>query len=207
MPPVGRIQRAGNLNPNRERVFDLQSGERRDLPQLAGATPEKLLDPGMHSRVDTRVVKRDTLGSGELAKATGLSADTIRHYERLGVLPKAERTMSGYRVYPEATLERVGIVQRALRIGFTLAELADIFKTRDTGGAPCQRVFELAQQKLAGIRTDIVALKRTERYMEKVLKDWKIRVGRTGRGQKAHLLQSLTDAVKDVPQRKFGRRR
>lgn len=147
------------------------------------------------------------LHTGELAKATGVSPDTIRHYERMGVLQKAERTTSGYRVYAAGAIERVKIVQRALRIGFTLAELADIFRTRDGGGAPCKSVFELAQKKLGVIRTDIVALKQTERYLEEVLEDWGDRIRRAGRGQKAHLLQSLTDAVKDVPKpTKFGRK-
>jgi DNA-binding transcriptional MerR regulator len=149
-----------------------------------------------------------TLHSGELAKVTGVSPDTIRHYERIGVLPQAVRSASGYRIYPESAVERVHVVQRALRIGFTLSELAEVLKARDAGAAPCQRVFELAQQKLVGIRTDIAALKETERYLEKVLTDWKCRVQRAGRGQKAHLLHSLTDAVKDVPGRtKFRRKR
>ena len=139
-----------------------------------------------------------TFHSGELAKATGVSADTIRHYERIGVLPKAVRSSSGYRIYPATAVERVHVVQRALRIGFTLSELAEVLKARDAGGAPCQRVFELAQQKLAGIRTDIAALKQTERYLGKVVTDWKSRVRRAGRGQKAHLLHSLTDVMKNV---------
>jgi DNA-binding transcriptional MerR regulator len=140
-----------------------------------------------------------TFHSGELAKATGVSADTIRHYEKIGVLPKAVRSSAGYRVYPESAVERVQVVQRALRIGFTLSELAEVLKARDAGGVPCQRVFELAQQRLAGIKMEIVALKQTERYLEKVLTDWKSRVRRAGRGQKAHLLHSLTDGVKNIP--------
>jgi DNA-binding transcriptional MerR regulator len=148
-----------------------------------------------------------TLHSGELARATGVSADTIRHYERIGVLPKAVRGTSGYRIYPESAVERVRVVQRALRIGFTLAELAEVLKARDAGGAPCQRVFELAQEKLVGIRTDIAALKQTERYLERVLEDWKRRVRRAGKGQKAHLLHSLTDAMKNVPGRTEFRRK
>jgi DNA-binding transcriptional MerR regulator len=149
-----------------------------------------------------------TFHSGELAKATGVSADTIRHYERIGVLPKAVRSSSGYRIYPESAVERVLVVQRALRIGFTLPELSEVLKTRDAGGAPCQRVFELAQQELLEIRTDILALSQTERYLKRVLTDWKSRVQRAGKGQKAHLLHSLTDAVKDVPGRtKFRRKR
>jgi DNA-binding transcriptional MerR regulator len=138
-----------------------------------------------------------TFHSGGLAKATGVSPDTIRHYENIGVLPKAMRTTSGYRVYPGIAVERVQIVQRALRIGFTLSELAEVLKARDAGGVPCQKVFKLAQQKLAGIRTDIAALKQTESYIEKVLRDWNSRVQRTGNGEKAYLLHSLTDGLKN----------
>ena len=146
-----------------------------------------------------------TFHSGQLAKATSLSADTIRHYERIGVLPKAVRSSAGYRLYPGSAVERVHVVQRALRIGFTLTELSDIFKTRDAGGTPCQRVYELAQEKLAGITGDIAALKQIERYMKKVLADWESRIGRAG-GQKANLLQSLTNALKDSPKRTLRRR-
>ena len=140
-----------------------------------------------------------TFHSGELAKATGVSADTIRNYEKIGVLPKAVRTASGYRVYPASAVERVLVIQRALRIGFTLAELSEVLKARDAGGAPCQWVFELAEQKLVGIRTDIAALQHTEQSLKSVLTDWKSRVQRAGKGQKAHLLHSLTDVLKNSP--------
>jgi DNA-binding transcriptional MerR regulator len=109
-----------------------------------------------------------SLRSGALAKASGLSPDTIRYYERIGVLPRASRTQSGYRVYPASALQRVLVVQRALRIGFTLAALAEVLKARDAGGAPCRRVYQLAQEKLKGIETHIEALKRTKRYVKKV---------------------------------------
>jgi DNA-binding transcriptional MerR regulator len=137
------------------------------------------------------------LRSGALAKATGVSPDTIRHYERIGVLPRASRTQSGYRLYPVNAVERVLVVQRALRIGFTLTELAEVLKARDAGGAPCRRVYQLAQEKLKGIEADIVALKRTQRYMKKVLSDWEERIQRAGSGQRSHLLHSLTDAVRN----------
>lgn len=118
------------------------------------------------------MVQSKGLRSGTLAKAAEVSPDTIRHYEKIGVLPRALRTESGYRVYPASAVERVLVVQRALRIGFTLAELAEVLKARDAGGVPCQRVFELAQGKLKGIEADIEALKRTKRYLQKVLADW-----------------------------------
>lgn len=137
-----------------------------------------------------------TLHSGALAKATGLSPDTLRHYEKIGVLPRAPRTESGYRVYSASAVERVLVVQRALRIGFTLAELAEVLKARDAGGAPCGRVYQLAQEKLKGLDADIEALKLTRRYVRKVLADWKQRTQSAGPGQKSHLLYSLSDAVK-----------
>jgi MerR family copper efflux transcriptional regulator len=137
------------------------------------------------------------LRSGALAKATGVSPDTIRYYEKIGVLPRASRTQSGYRIYPANAVERVLVVQRALRIGFTLAELAEVLRTRDAGGTPCRRVYQLAQDKLKGIEADIEALRRTKQYLEKVLSDWEQRIQRAGPGQKSHLLHSLSEALKN----------
>jgi hypothetical protein len=66
-----------------------------------------------------------------------------------------------------------------------------------------------AQAKLKAIEADIVALKRTERYLKKVLSDWEQRIKRTGPGQKAHLLHSLSEALKDAgtPANKFRRKK
>jgi MerR family transcriptional regulator, copper efflux regulator len=148
-----------------------------------------------------------TLHSGELAKAVGVSPDTIRHYERIGILPAAPRSAGGYRVYPPSTINRVQVVQRALRIGFTLAELSEIFQTRDGGGAPCQRVFELAESKLTAIDDDIAALRKTRRYLAGVLADWKGRIRKASKGERAHLLQTLTDGIEPSRRPGFGRRK
>jgi MerR family transcriptional regulator, copper efflux regulator len=101
------------------------------------------------------------------------------------------------------------VVQRALRIGFTLAELAEVVKARDEGGAPCRRVYQLAQDKLKGIEADIEALKRTKRYVKKVLCDWEQRMESTRSGEKSHLLYSLTDAVRraGTPANQFRRKK
>ena len=131
-----------------------------------------------------------SLRSGSLAKATGVSPDTIRHYERVGVLPRAARSQAGYRMYPESAVERVRVVQSALRVGFTLAELAEVLKARDTGGAPCRRVFEMAQEKLKQIEADIKSLKRTEDYLKAMLSDWESRLLRAD-GKRSNLLHSL----------------
>lgn len=145
------------------------------------------------------MVQRNTsagLRSGALAKAAGVSPDTVRYYERIGVLPRAVRTSSGYRVYPQNTVERVLVVQRALRIGFSLAELAEVLQARDAGRIPCRRVFQMASEKLKGIRTNIQALRRMERYLKTVLAEWEVQMHRAAPGQKAHLLHSLVGVEK-----------
>jgi DNA-binding transcriptional MerR regulator len=98
-------------------------------------------------------------------------------------------------VYPESAVERVLLIQRALRIGFSLSELAEVLKARDAGGAPCQRVYKLAQEKLKGITADIEALKKTEKYLKQVLDDWKDRMKGMAPGQKSNLLHSLNGGV------------
>jgi DNA-binding transcriptional MerR regulator len=85
------------------------------------------------------------LRSGELARLTGVSADTLRHYERMGILPASQRTNDGYRTFPSSAAERVQLAQRALQLGFSLKELSEIFRIHDNGVSPvngcsiCQR--------------------------------------------------------------------
>jgi hypothetical protein len=72
--------------------------------------------------------------------------------------------------------------------------LAEVLKARDAGGAPCQRVFQLAKDKLQRVSTDIKALKQTERYLKEVLRDWEKRLRRAGPKQQSSLLYSLSQA-------------
>jgi len=129
--------------------------------------------------------------SGQIARLTGLSADSIRHYERVGILPRAVRTEAGYRQYGEDALQRVRLVQAALKIGFGLRELAEVFRVRDQGGAPCRRVFKLTEEKLEEITHQIGELRRTERYMRQVLREWDLLMKKAGPGRRAFLLQAL----------------
>src|SRR5258708_19511506 len=78
--------------------------------------------------------------SGQLARQSGVSTDTLRHYERLGLLPVPQRTAGNYREYPPTSPQRVELIQRALTIGFSLAELKTILAVRDNGDAPCSPV-------------------------------------------------------------------
>jgi DNA-binding transcriptional MerR regulator len=106
--------------------------------------------------------------SGELARAVGISTDSLRHYERLGVL--------------------------ALQLGFTLPELAEILRIRDRGGAPCRRVLGMLEKKLHVLQERIAELQQTQRYMESMVSEWRARISQSQSGEKAFLLRSLNGA-------------
>jgi DNA-binding transcriptional MerR regulator len=131
--------------------------------------------------------------SGEVARLAGVSADTLRHYERLGILPKAPRSPSGYRLYGTDAVERVRMVQAALPLGFTLDELSEILRVRDNGGAPCRRVLNLTEAKLRSLEQQIKELRTTQRYMRDLVREWRAKLEETSPGRQAKLLHSLAD--------------
>lgn len=135
--------------------------------------------------------KNEFLRSAELARLAGVSADTLRHYERKGVLTRPRRAGNGYREYPAAALERVRLVRRALAVGFTLDELANILRVRDNGGAPCDEVRALAAAKLSHIETQLRELISLRDELRATLKDWDSRLARKAPFGRANLLQSL----------------
>lgn len=134
-------------------------------------------------------VKR--LRCGELARLAGLSPDSIRHYERIGILPAAPRNGSGYRQYGPEALQRVRMVRSALQMGFTLHELAEILRARDCGEVPCHKVFHMAEEKLQSITQQISDLRKTQQYMRRVLRKWRTELSSAGRSHHAMLLHLL----------------
>jgi len=130
---------------------------------------------------------------GEIAKACGVSVDTIRHYEHVGVLPAAERGDNGYRNYPEATIGRVLTIRRALRIGFSLDELSRIFRKRAEGKPPCKDVRALAQTKLEQLDEQIRAMTSLRASLAETIDRWTERLDKTPHGEFAHLLESLNE--------------
>ena len=131
------------------------------------------------------------LRSGELAKLSGVSTDTLHHYERLGILAKPRRSNGNYRMYPPDSAFRVKLVRQALSIGFSLADLAKIFKVRDGGGAPCRIVRALAEEKLTHVEEELVALTQLRDRLKLLTEKWDDRLARTPEGQPARLLELL----------------
>jgi DNA-binding transcriptional MerR regulator len=132
------------------------------------------------------------LSSGELADLAGVSRDTLRHYERKGVLPRPLRSHNAYRQYPPEALQRVQLVRRALSVGFTLDELARVLAVRDAGGAPCEEVRKMAAQKLLNVQDQLRELTQLRDDLQKTLQDWDARLARRGKGKQANLLESLS---------------
>ena len=127
----------------------------------------------------------------QLSALAGVSTDTLRHYERKGVLPVAERSANGYREYPAAALERVRIVRRAIAIGFTLDELSRFLTQRDKGGAPCRKVRALAAEKLETLERQLVEMAAVRDDLRTALANWDATLARTPRGRQARLLDAL----------------
>jgi DNA-binding transcriptional MerR regulator len=128
---------------------------------------------------------------GKLAAAAGISPDTVRHYERAGLLPRAARSSNGYREFPAETLDRLRAVRAALAIGFTVQELSRILGERDRGGAPCRTVRDLAARKLAEIIREEGELFELKRTLTALLEDWDARLANQPPGTAAHLLAHL----------------
>lgn len=147
--------------------------------------------------------KRKCLRSGELARLAGVSTDTLRHYERKGLLLRPRRSANGYREYLSSDLDRVRLVRGALTIGFTLEELTRILSVRDRGGAPCQEVRALASTKLTEIEAQIGELADLRDELARLLKNWDGLLAEKTPPERAGLLELLAA----TPAKASGRRR
>jgi len=137
------------------------------------------------------MTERQWLGPRAMAAASGVSTDTLRHYERLGLLPNVQRTRAGYRQYAPEMLERVLLIQRALLIGFTLKDLAAALRQRERGGAPCRRVRTLVGDRLTDLERRLSELTELRDEMRALVREWDERLSETPAGSQARLLDML----------------
>ena len=145
------------------------------------------------------MISAPTYRSGELAKRAGVSTDTLRHYERLGLLPRPRRRENGYREYPGEALARVRLIRNALAIGLTLAELEPILRQRSMGKAPCRQVRALAGSRLKDVEARLVELAAFRDALAEVLRAWDARLEDVPAGVQAKLLESLPPATARPP--------
>ena len=107
---------------------------------------------------------------GEVARLTGTGIETIRFYEREGLLPEPERRPSGYRQYDEATVERLGYIRRAKELGFALAEIRELLGLSFASRSVCEHVRQRAEGKIADIEARIRSLQQMKRSLARIVK-------------------------------------
>lgn len=100
---------------------------------------------------------------GKLAQTAQVSVETIRYYERRGLITQPPKPAQGYRTYPKATLARLLFIKRAQELGFALEEIANLLALGETH---CEEVQALAEGKLASVRAKINDLCRLERVLK-----------------------------------------
>ena len=113
-----------------------------------------------------------SLTIGQVAKGAGVGVETVRFYEREGLVPAPKRRPSGYRQYPADTVRRIRFVQAAKDLGFTLKEIRELLSLRVAVGKSCVDVRDLAHQKLAAVDAKLVELQRVRTALAE-LAEWK----------------------------------
>ena len=103
-------------------------------------------------------------GIGELSQRTRVNIETVRYYEKIGLLPRPPRTGGGHRVYADAQLKRLVFIRRSRELGFTLDEIRNLLGMVE-GGYACGKVQEAALAHLKTIRSKIADLRRMERTL------------------------------------------
>lgn len=105
---------------------------------------------------------------GRLARSAGVGVETIRFYERAGLLTEPPRSASGYREYPAEVVRRVRFIRQAKELGFTLREIQELLDLRVAPDSSCAEVRERAKVKVAGIETRIAALQGMKAALERL---------------------------------------
>lgn len=124
---------------------------------------------------------------GDVAKSAGVGIETIRFYERKGLIAEPPRTRSGYRQYPVSVVARIRFIQRAQELGFSLAEIAELISLRIEPGTDCGDVRRRAEAKIVEVEKKI----RDLRMMKKVLGELTVACAGEGPTSECPILASL----------------
>ena len=108
---------------------------------------------------------------GQVARQTGVSVETIRYYEKEGLINEPERSPSGYRQYQEETIKRVLFIQRAKEVGFTLKEISDLLLIQSKPDARCGDLLNKATLKVAQIEEKIHELQRMKQSLQQLTEE------------------------------------
>jgi DNA-binding transcriptional MerR regulator len=116
---------------------------------------------------------RNVLTIGALAKATGTNIETVRYYERVGLLPKPGRTSGNYRAYGPEHLARLGFVRRARDLGFSVESIRTLLELSDQKGGDCETVGAVARAHLAEVERKVEHLNVLGRELRRLIRHCK----------------------------------
>lgn len=106
---------------------------------------------------------------GELAERAGVSSQTIRYYENIGVLPEPARLPNGYRAYDDSTIKRLAFIRDAQISGLSLDEIQLILEMKDRGESTCSHVIGMLEQHLRDVDRQVADLRRTRKNLEAMI--------------------------------------
>src|SRR3546814_5479488 len=109
-------------------------------------------------------ISDDGLTIGAAGKATGVNIETIRYYERIGLLPEPVRTEAGYRLYGPALVGRLIFIRNARELGFPIEAVRDLLGLADDRERPCADVDRIASGNLAAVADRIARLTRSDEH-------------------------------------------
>ncbi|GAB4242405.1 MAG: Hg(II)-responsive transcriptional regulator [Acidobacteriota bacterium] len=127
---------------------------------------------------------------GEVARRAGVNLQTLRYYERRGLLPEPPRSWSNYRIYSEEAVTRVKFIKRAQTLGFTLREIAELLDLGAQPDSPCEEVQRRAEEKIRQIEEKIATLDRMRQALLDLVEE--CRSGVSSRG--CPVLEALTES-------------
>lgn len=113
---------------------------------------------------------QDTFPIGALSGMSGVNVETIRYYERIGLLAKPARSPGGYRLYRSADAERLGFIRGARDLGFSLDEVRQLLGLADGDSQSCRRVRDIAVRHLSEVRSKIEDLRRMKRVLDALVR-------------------------------------
>lgn len=122
----------------------------------------------MARRTNQSVRPDGTITIGMLSKDTGVNIETIRYYERIGILPEPPRSQSGYRLYGKDHLKRLTFVRRSRELGFSLKEVRGLLELVDGGDFSCDQVKSITVDHLGDVRRKIADLRKLERVLKEM---------------------------------------
>ena len=179
---------------------------------------DSILDSGSRSRVQDTAMALSVpshstsqpprcMRIGELARLTALSPDTLRVYERRGLVKPSGRSRGRFREYQREAVDQVRWVQNALALGFTLAQLTEFRRERAKGRPPCRKVKAAAEARLRDLDLELTRLNRLRSALQQALESWDQKLTGADPNQAQGLLDALGSEELAIPKARISRRR